>query len=271
MDNIYQSVKGLCRAIINLLVAVVDLLAGILNGIACLFEKIRPHAFGQFRELRENGGRKSGVCTEEENVGKSLKRLSAGEMKEGNRAPGRSMIQALREELQKKVVDRDTYNLAYSEASYNGQNRCQMALAAMLTLSGMIILLGVTGTANQNREALIVVLLAAGAVTCTMIYSSRRVQQKNTLIRMILEQEFAEFITVVEAEGQNAQKEEDPDTEQTQAEDSTERTEAKVKEEKLEAVIVDAKAEEQIESCAEVVKPEENMDQDHTSKSETIN
>ena len=271
MDNIYQSVKGLCRAIINLLVAVVDLLAGILNGIACLFEKIRPHASGQLRELWENGGRKSGVCTEEENAGKSLKRLSAGEMKEGNRAPGRSMIQALREELQKKVVDRDTYNLAYSEASYNGQNRCQMALAAMLTLSGMIILLGVTGTANQNREALIVVLLAAGAVTCTMIYSSRRVQQKNTLIRMILEQEFAEFITVVEAEGQNAQKEEDPDTEQTQAEDSTERTEAKVKEEKLEAVTVDAKAEEQIESCAEVVKPKKNMDQDHTSKSETIN
>ena len=103
-----------------------------------------------------------------------------------------------------------------------------------------------------------------------MIYSSRRVQQKNTLIRMILEQEFAEFITVVEAEGQKAQKEEDPDTEQTQAEDSTERTEVKVKEEKLEAVTVDAKAEEQIESCAEVVKPEENMDQDHTSKSETI-
>ena len=267
MDNIYQSVKGLCRAIINLLVAVVDLLAGILNGIACLFEKIRPHASGQFRE---NGGRKSGVCTEEENAGKSLKRLSAGGMKEGNRAPGRSMIQALREELQKKVVDRDTYNLAYSEASYNVQNRCQMALAAILTLSGMIILLGVTGTANQNREALIVVLLAAGAVACTMIYSSRRVQQKNTLIRMILEQEFAEFITVVEAEEQKAQKEEDPDTEQTQAEVLTERTEVKVKEEKLEAVTVDAKAEEQIESCAEVVKPEENMDQDHTTKSETI-
>ena len=267
MDNIYQSVKGLCRAIINLLVAVVDLLAGILNGIACLFEKIRPHASGQFRE---NGGRKSGGCTEEENAEKSLKRLSAEGMKEGNRAPGRSMIQALREELQKKVVDRDTYNLAYSEASYNVQNRCQMALAAILTLSGMIILLGVTGTANQNREALIVVLLAAGAVACTMIYSSRRVQQKNTLIRMILEQEFAEFITVVEAEEQKAQKEEDPDTEQTQAEVLTERTEVKVKEEKLEAVTVDAKAEEQIESCAEAVKPEENMDQDHTTKSETI-
>ena len=172
MDNIYQSVKGLCRAIINLLVAVVDLLAGILNGIACLFEKIRPHASGQFRELRENGSRKSGVCTEEENAGKSLKRLFPGVMRRGNRTSDRSMIQALREELQKKVVDRDTYNLAYSEASYNGQNRCQMALAVILTLSGMIILLEGTGTANQNREALIVVLLAAGAVACTMIYSS---------------------------------------------------------------------------------------------------
>ena len=181
------------------------------------------------------------------------------------------MIQALREELQKKVVDRDTYNLTYSEASYNGQNRCQMALVAILILSGIIILLGGTGTANQNREALIVVILVAGAVACTMIYSDRRAQQKNTLIRMILEQEFAEFKTVVEAEGQKAQKEEETDTEQTQAEASTERTEAKVKEEKTEAVTVDAKAEEQIESCAEVVKPEENMDQNHTSKSETIN
>ena len=83
MDNIYQSVKGLCRAIINLLVAVVDLLAGILNGIACLLEKIRPHASGQFRELRENGSRKSGGSTEEENAGKSLKRLSAGGMPDG--------------------------------------------------------------------------------------------------------------------------------------------------------------------------------------------
>lgn len=262
MDNIYQSVKGLCRAIINLLVAVVDLLAGILNGIACLFEKIRPHASGQFREFRENGGRKSGVCTEEENAGKSLKRLSAGGMKEGNRAPGRSMIQALREELQKKVVNRDTYNLAYSEASYDGQNRCQIVLAVMLTLVGMCVLSGVAGVPNAGRGALMIVLLIAGAAACAVIYSGKKVQQKNTLIRMILEQEFAEFITVVEAEEQKAQKEEDPDTEQTQAEVLTERTEVKVKEEKLEAVTVDAKA--------EVVKPEENMDQDHTSKSETI-
>lgn len=267
MDNIYQAVKGLCKAIMNLLVAVVDLLAGILNGIACLFEKIKPHASRQFQEIRENEGLKFGTYARKADTEKSPEKLRR---ETGNKSFDEAKVQAIREELTKKVVDRDTYNLAYSEASYNGQNRCQMALAAMLTLSGMIILLGVTGTANQNREALIVVLLAAGAVACTMIYSSRRVQQKNTLIRMILEQEFAEFITVVEAEGQKAQKEEDPDTEQTQAEDSTERTEAKVKEEKLEAVTVDAKAEEQIESCAEVVKPKENMDQDHTSKSETI-
>ena len=63
MDNIYQSVKGLCRAIINLLVAVVDLLAGNLKWNCLPFlKRIRPHASGQFRELRENGSRKSGVC-----------------------------------------------------------------------------------------------------------------------------------------------------------------------------------------------------------------
>ena len=104
MDNIYQSVKGLCRAIINLLVAVVDLLAGILNGIACLFEKIRPHASGQFREFRENGGRKSGGCTEEENAGKSLKRLSAEGMKEGNRAPFRVLPHPSRAERDRAAV-----------------------------------------------------------------------------------------------------------------------------------------------------------------------
>ena len=231
MDNIYQSVKGLCRAIINLLVAVVDLLTGILNGIACLFEKISPHASGQFRELRENGSRKSGVCTEEENAGKSLKRLSTGVMRRGNRTSDRSMIQALREELQKKVVDRDTYNLAYSEASYDGQNRCQIVLAVMLTLVGMCVLSGVAGVPNAGRGALMIVLLIAGAAACAVIYSGKKVRQKNALIRMILEQELAEYQTVVEAAGQKEQREEETDTVQEQAEDSTECTEENAKEE----------------------------------------
>lgn len=267
MDNIYQSVKGLCRAIINLLVAVVDLLAGILNGIACLFEKIRPHASRQFQEIRENGGLKFGTYARKADTEKSPEKLRR---ETGNKSFDEAKVQAIREELTKKVVNRDTYNLAYSEASYDGQNRCQIVLAVMLTLVGMCVLSGVAGVPNAGRGALMIVLLIAGAAACAVIYSGKKVQQKNTLIRMILEQEFAEFITVVEAEEQKAQKEEDPDTEQTQAEVLTERTEVKVKKEKLEAVTVDAKAEEQIESCAEVVKPEENMDQDHTTKSETI-
>lgn len=267
MDNIYQAVKGLCKAIMNLLVAVVDLLAGILNGIACLFEKIKPHASRQFQEIRENGGLKFGTYARKADTEKSPEKLRR---ETGNKSFDEAKVQAIREELTKKVVNRDTYNLAYSEASYDGQNRCQIVLAVMLTLVGMCVLSGVAGVPNAGRGALMIVLLIAGAAACAVIYSGKKVRQKNALIRMILEQEFAEFITVVEAEEQKAQKEEDPDTEQTQAEDSTERTEAKVKEEKLEAVTVDAKAEEQIESCAEVVKPKENMDQDHTSKSETI-
>ena len=226
MDNIYQSVKGLCKAFMNLLVAVVDLLAGILNGIACLFEKIKPHASRQFQEIRENGGLKFATFAKKDDAEKSPKKFPVGT---GKKSFDEAGVQAIREELTKKVVNRDTYDLAYSEASYNGQNRCQMALAAMLSLLGIFVLSGVAGVANRNRGALIVVIVAAGAVACAVIYSGKKVQQKNTLIRMILEQEFAEYQMVVEAAGQNAQKEEETDTEQVQTEDSIERTEEKEK------------------------------------------
>ena len=270
MDSIYQSVKGLCKAIMNLFVAVVDLLAGSLNGIACLFEKIKPHASRQFQEIRENGGLKFGISAKKDDVEKNPKKFPMGS---GNKSFDEAMVQAVREELTKKVVNRDTYDLAYSEASYNGQNRCQMALAAMLALLGIIVLLGTTGVASRNWGALIVVLVAAGVVACVVIYSGKKVQQKNTLIRMILEQEFAEYQTIVEAAGQNVQKEDETDTVQVQTGDSCEVTEEttkeeKSKEEKSEAVTVDAKEEEKFELCVEVVKSEENMDQNPASESE---
>ncbi len=248
MDNIYQSVKGLCKAIMNLFVAVVDLLAGILNGIACLFEKIKPHASRQFQEIRENGGFKFSIIAKKDDAEKNSKKFPAGA---GNKNFDEARVQAIRGELTKKVVNRDTYDLAYSEASYSGQNRCQMALAAMLALLGIIVLLGATGAANWNWGALVVVLAAAGAVACVVIYSGKKVQQKNTLIRMILEQEFAEYQTVVEAAGQNVQKEEETDTVRTQTEDSCEVTEEKAKEEQSESMTVDATSEDRIESCAE--------------------
>lgn len=248
MDNIYQSVKGLCKAIMNLLVAVVDLLAGILNGIACLFEKIKPHASRQFQEIRENGGLKFGTFVKKDDAEKSPKKFSVGA---GNKSFDEAKVQAIREELTKKVVNRDTYDLAYSEASYNGQNRCQMALAAILTLLGIIVLLSTTKAGYWNWGVLIVVLVAAGAVACVVIYSGKKVQQKNTLIRMILEQEFAEYQTVVEAAGQKAQKEDETDTVQAQTGDLCEVTkettkEEKSKEEKSEPVTVDVKSGEKI-------------------------
>ena len=191
----------------------------------------------------------------------------------GNKSFDEAKVQAVRAELTKKVVNRDTYDLAYSEASYNGQNRCQMALAAMLTLLGIIVLLSTTKAGYWNWGVLIVVLVAAGVVACAVIYSGKKVQQKNTLIRMILEQEFAEYQTVVEAAGQKSQKEDETDTVQVQTEDSCEVTEEeskeeKSKEEKSEPVTADAKAEEQIEACVEVVKSEENVDQNPASESE---
>lgn len=203
MDNIYQAVKGLCKAIMNLLVAVVDLLAGILNGIACLFEKIKPHASRQFQEIRENGGLKFGTYARKADTEKSPEKLRR---ETGNKSFDEAKVQAIREELTKKVVNRDTYNLAYSEASYDGQNRCQIVLAVMLTLVGMCVLSGVAGVPNAGRGALMIVLLIAGAAACTVIYSGKKIRQKNALIRLILEQEFAEYQTVVQAEESQPEK-----------------------------------------------------------------
>ncbi len=259
MDNIYQSVKGLCKAIVNLFVAVVDLLAGILNGIACLFEKIKPHASRQFQEIRENGGFKFGMIAKKDDAEKSPKKFPVGA---GNKSFDEARVQAIREELTKKVDNRDTYDLAYSEASYDGQNRCQIVLAVMLTLVGIIVLSGVAGVSNAGRGAFMVVLLIAGVAACAVIYSGKRVRQKNALTRMILEQEFAEYQTVVEAAGQNVQKVE-ADTVQAQTGDSCEVTEEKTEEDKSEAVTADVKSEDQIESCAEGVKSE--------TEQETIN
>ena len=182
----------------------------------------------QFQEIRENGGLKFGTYARKADTEKSPEKLRR---ETGNKSFDEAKVQAIREELTKKVVNRDTYNLAYSEASYDGQNRCQIVLAVMLTLVGMCVLSGVAGVPNAGRGALMIVLLIAGAAACAVIYSGKKVRQKNALIRMILEQELAEYQTVVEAAGQKEQREEETDTVQEQAEDSTECTEENEKEE----------------------------------------
>ncbi len=95
----------------------------------------------------------------------------------------------------------------------------------MLTLVGIIVLLGVTGVSNAGRGVLIVVLLIAGAAACAVIYSGKKIRQKNALVRMILEQEFAEYQTVVKAEESQPEKKDIAAVEQVTEQETEQETE----------------------------------------------
>lgn len=190
MDNLYQAIKGLCKAVINLVVALLDLLAGIFNGIACLFEKIRPRASRQFHEIRENGGLKF-----------STFRRTSGEEMEDKKVFGKNTgkgldeekIQSIRERLTGKVVNRDTYYQTYTKASYSSREHELIVLIAFLSLLSVILLLGMTGISGGSWLALTVVILLAALAACARILFIRKKEQNSSLIRMILEEEFGEY------------------------------------------------------------------------------
>ena len=190
MDNLYQAIKGLCKAVINLVVALLDLLAGIFNGIACLFEKIRPRASRQFHEIRENGGLKFSTFRQTSGEEKEDKKIFG---KNTGKASDEGKIQTIRERLTGKVVSRDTYYQTYIEASYNSRERELIVLIAFLSLLSVILLLGMTGISGGSWLALTVVILLAALAACARILFIRKKEQNDSLIRMILEEEFVEY------------------------------------------------------------------------------
>ena len=190
MDNLYQAIKGLCKAVINLVVALLDLLAGIFYGIACLFEKIRPRASRQFHEIRENGGLKFSTFRQTSGEEKEDKKIFG---KNTGKALDEGKIQTIRERLTGKVVSRDTYYQTYIEASYNSRERELIVLIAFLSLLSVILLLGMTGISGGSWLALTVVILLAALAACARILFIRKKEQNTSLIRMILEEEFGEY------------------------------------------------------------------------------
>ena len=194
MDNLYQAIKGLCKAVINLVVALLDLLAGIFNGIACLFEKIRPRASRQFHEIRENGGLKFSTFRQTSGEEKEDKKIFG---KNTGKASDEGKIQTIRERLTGKVVSRDTYYQTYIEASYNSRECELIVLIAFLSLLSVILLLGMTGISGGSWLALTVVILLAALAACILVHFCRKKAQNNSLICMILEEEFGEYKSAV--------------------------------------------------------------------------
>lgn len=102
-------------------------------------------------------------------------------------------IQSIRERLTEKVVSRDTYYQTYTKASYSSREHELIVLIAFLSLLSVILLLGMTGISGGIWLALTVVILLAALAACARIHFIRKKEQNDSLIRMILEEEFVEY------------------------------------------------------------------------------
>ena len=88
MDMIYQTMKNLLKAFVNLFVAVIELLVGLINGVAALLLKIRPVSTGIKKEETESKSARS-----------QLVKLQLDSSQE-------SLVKQIRDELKTVITDR---------------------------------------------------------------------------------------------------------------------------------------------------------------------
>ena len=97
MDMIYQTMKNLLKAFVNLFVAVIELSVGLINGVAALLLKIRPVSTGIKKEETESKSARS-----------QLVKLQLDSSQE-------SLVKQIRDELKTVITDRERYILAKTE------------------------------------------------------------------------------------------------------------------------------------------------------------
>lgn len=111
MDAIYQAIKNLLKSFVNLFVAVVELFAGLINGVASLFLKLRPEKF----------------VLKGKNAGEKLK---MGKFAiSGKIAADEELVCKVRNELKEKITDRNKYILAKADVEIFENSRIRSAFA----------------------------------------------------------------------------------------------------------------------------------------------
>ncbi|MBO5057233.1 MAG: hypothetical protein J6C64_12885 [Lachnospiraceae bacterium] len=111
MDAIYPAIKNLLKSFVNLFVAVVELFAGLINGVASLFLKLRPEKF----------------VLKGKNAGEKLK---MGKFAiSGKIAADEELVCKVRNELKEKITDRNKYILAKAEVEIFENSRIRSAFA----------------------------------------------------------------------------------------------------------------------------------------------
>lgn len=141
MDAIYQAIKNLLKSFVNLFVAVVELFAGLINGAASLFLKLRPG------ELVLRG----------RNAGEKLKKDKSALT--GKTAANEELVCKVRNELKEKITDRNKYILAKAEVEVFECSKIRSSLAGRKTklsyaVAGILLEEEFKGIFSEENELL---------------------------------------------------------------------------------------------------------------------
>ncbi len=181
MDQIYQAVKGFLKSVVNLFVAAIGLLAGIIDGIAFIMEKIKPRASRRFNEIGEKG-------FEGRSFGWDRKVFSGKEQ-----AGGEAAVESIRSELREKVTSREKYYCLYAKVQEDG-NWLYMIVAAVLSLTLFVsIMLCTINSSREVRMIAIVFMTAVCALACMAVMKYKKRLTRNRMMKLILEEEFREI------------------------------------------------------------------------------
>ena len=102
MDMIYQTIKNLLKAIVNLFVAVIELISGLFNWLASLLLKLRPGISGTKDEMSENKSAEDAL-------------MNGRRMGTKTREISETLVQQVRDELAGRITSKDAYILAKAD------------------------------------------------------------------------------------------------------------------------------------------------------------
>lgn len=185
MDQIYQALKGFVKSIINLFVAVIDLIAGVFDGVAFILGKIRPRASKRLNEIGENGfeGRLGGID----------RRLLNGRSKVGFSGSEEATVESIRSELREKVTSRERYYCLHAKVADNGNGFYVIVVGILSFALFASVMLYSVGSSREIRILAAAILAVICASACIAVVEFRKRLTRNRIMKLILEEEFKDI------------------------------------------------------------------------------
>lgn len=178
VDNIYQSIKAFLKSFLNLLLAVIDLITSLVNGLASILIKLKPHISQKYSDLKkENESKRNGSIS-------------------GPSEREEAMVEEIRRELRQKVTSREKYYYLAASASNEESGVGFYAIVISVLLFALLGISMIFSMSDlwQMRTAGVILMAFLCAAACLMITRHKKKLLKSRLLKKILEEEFSDKI-----------------------------------------------------------------------------